>query len=52
MDDTRDEQDTKETRTPVTGPGVDDIVAMVDNLTKTDRNSLLKALRALYGNPK
>ena len=52
-------EDTKRTRTPplrpgipAAGPTVEDIVAMIDSLTKADRQRLLAAVRALYGSEK
>lgn len=52
-------EDTKRIRTPplrsgipTAGPTVEDIVAMIDSLTKADRQRLLAAVRALYGSEK
>ncbi len=47
----REEDVTKQTRVPAAAPTVDDVIAIVDSLSSADRAKLLKALRALYGDP-
>ena len=44
-----DREDTGPTRIPAAEPTVEDIVAMIDSLTKADRQRLMAAVRALYG---
>lgn len=47
-----DREVTQPTRIPAAGPTVEDIVAMIDSLSKADRQRLLAAVRALYGSEK